>query len=124
MSRLDECECVQRSEAKAPFRLVRLIVTGGLLAGAALGLLIISARLVQALQGGLQAQTQYIQHDRCIGALQAARTAAGHAAVSLCVCPGDCLSAGMSGTSLQPRCGTYKDDAPCWLLCKAAESKA
>ncbi|KAK9816632.1 hypothetical protein WJX72_003075 [[Myrmecia] bisecta] len=41
-----------RSEAKAPFRLTRLILTGGLLAGAGLGLFIITARLVAALKGG------------------------------------------------------------------------
>jgi Low psii accumulation1 / Rep27 len=44
---------LQRSEAKAPFRLVRLIFLGGLLVGAVVGLLIITARLLQALQGGL-----------------------------------------------------------------------
>lgn len=43
---------LQRSEAKAPFRLVRLIFLGGLLVGAVVGLLIITARLLQALQGG------------------------------------------------------------------------
>lgn len=41
-----------RSEAKAPFRLTRLIFGSGLLFGAGLGLLIIGARLVQAIQGG------------------------------------------------------------------------
>jgi hypothetical protein len=40
-----------RSEAKAPFRLTRLIFGSGLLFGAGLGLLIIGARLVQAIQG-------------------------------------------------------------------------
>ena len=40
-----------RSEAKAPFRLARTILVGGLLAGASLGLLFISAKLVQGLQG-------------------------------------------------------------------------
>lgn len=40
-----------RSEAKAPFRLTRLIFASGLLFGAAVGLLIIGGRLVQALQG-------------------------------------------------------------------------
>jgi hypothetical protein len=40
-----------RSEAKAPFRLARTILVGGLLAGAALGLLFITAKLVQSLQG-------------------------------------------------------------------------
>lgn len=46
---------LQRSEAKAPFRLVRLIFLGGLLVGAVVGLLIISARLLQALKGGIAA---------------------------------------------------------------------
>ncbi|KAG2446119.1 hypothetical protein HXX76_000718 [Chlamydomonas incerta] len=41
-----------RTEAKAPFRLPRLILFGGLLAGAGLGLLVILARLAAALQGG------------------------------------------------------------------------
>lgn len=41
-----------RSEAKAPFRLTRILLFGALLAGASLGLLIISTRLVSALQGG------------------------------------------------------------------------
>lgn len=41
-----------RSEAKAPFRLTRIIFLGGLAAGAALGLFIITGRLVAALQGG------------------------------------------------------------------------
>lgn len=41
-----------RTEARAPFRLLRLFLSGGIGAGAALGLLIISARLVAALQGG------------------------------------------------------------------------
>lgn len=40
-----------RSEAKAPFRLTRIIFLGGLAAGAALGLFIITGRLVAALQG-------------------------------------------------------------------------
>ena len=40
-----------RSEAKAPFRLARTILVGGLLAGAALGLLFITAKLVQGFQG-------------------------------------------------------------------------
>lgn len=42
-----------RSEAKAPFRLTRVIFLGGLAAGAAIGLLIIAGRLVAALQGAL-----------------------------------------------------------------------
>lgn len=42
---------LQRSEAKAPFRLARLIGGSGLLVGALVGLVIISARLVQGLQG-------------------------------------------------------------------------
>lgn len=42
---------MQRSEAKAPFRLARLIGGSGLLLGALVGLVIISARLVQGLQG-------------------------------------------------------------------------
>lgn len=42
---------LQRSEAKAPFRLARLIGGSGLLLGALVGLVIISARLVQGLQG-------------------------------------------------------------------------
>ena len=41
-----------RAEARAPFRLLRLFLAGGLGAGAGLGLLIISARLVSSLQGG------------------------------------------------------------------------
>jgi tetratricopeptide (TPR) repeat protein len=41
-----------RSEAKAPFRLTRILLFGALLAGASLGLLIISTRLLSALQGG------------------------------------------------------------------------
>lgn len=41
-----------RSEAKAPFRLTRIIFLGGLAVGAALGLFIITSRLVAALQGG------------------------------------------------------------------------
>ncbi|PSC70246.1 LOW PSII ACCUMULATION chloroplastic [Micractinium conductrix] len=41
-----------RSEAKAPFRLTRIIFLGGLAVGAGLGLLIITGRLVAALQGG------------------------------------------------------------------------
>jgi hypothetical protein len=41
-----------RTEARAPFRLLRLFLAGGLGAGAGLGLLIISARLAAALQGG------------------------------------------------------------------------
>lgn len=40
-----------RSEAKAPFRLTRIIFLGGLAAGAALGLFIITGRLLAALQG-------------------------------------------------------------------------
>lgn len=40
-----------RSEAKAPFRLTRIIFLGGLAVGAGLGLLIITGRLVAALQG-------------------------------------------------------------------------
>lgn len=41
-----------RSEAKAPFRFPRLVVFGALLAGAGLGLIIITTRLVSAIQGG------------------------------------------------------------------------
>lgn len=41
-----------RTEAKAPFRLPRLILAGGLLAGASIGLLVIGTRLIRALQGG------------------------------------------------------------------------
>lgn len=41
-----------RAEAKAPFRLPRLILFGGLAASAAIGLAIITTRLVLALQGG------------------------------------------------------------------------
>jgi len=40
-----------RTEAKAPFRAVRLFVFGGLGAGAALGLFIITGRLIAALKG-------------------------------------------------------------------------
>ena len=40
-----------RSEAKAPFRLTRIIFLGGLAAGAGLGLFIITGRLLAALQG-------------------------------------------------------------------------
>lgn len=42
-----------RSEAKAPFRLTRIIFLGGLAVGAALGLFIITGRLLGALQGEL-----------------------------------------------------------------------
>ena len=41
-----------RAEAKAPFRLARLFIFGGLGAGAALGLAVIAGRLIQALKGG------------------------------------------------------------------------
>lgn len=41
-----------RTEAKAPFRLTRILFFGALAAGAGLGLLIITSRLVTALQGG------------------------------------------------------------------------
>lgn len=41
-----------RAEAKAPFRLTRIVFLGGLAAGAGLGLLIILARLAAALKGG------------------------------------------------------------------------
>ncbi len=41
-----------RSEAKAPFRLTRIIFLGGLAVGAALGLFIITGRLLAALAGG------------------------------------------------------------------------
>lgn len=41
-----------RSEAKAPFRLTRIIFLGGLAVGAALGLFIITSRLLAALAGG------------------------------------------------------------------------
>lgn len=40
-----------RTEAKAPFRLIRLILASGLLFGAGVGLIIIATRLVQSLQG-------------------------------------------------------------------------
>lgn len=40
-----------RTEAKAPFRLTRLIFGSGLLFGAVVGLFIIGARLIQAIQG-------------------------------------------------------------------------
>lgn len=41
-----------RTEARAPFRLPRIVLFGGLSAGAGLGLLVITFRLVKALQGG------------------------------------------------------------------------
>jgi hypothetical protein len=41
-----------RTEARAPFRLLRLFLAGGIGAGAALGLAIIGARLAAALRGG------------------------------------------------------------------------
>jgi len=41
-----------RAEAKAPFRFVRIVLFGGLTAGAGLGLIVILGRLVQSLQGG------------------------------------------------------------------------
>ncbi|KAG2498001.1 hypothetical protein HYH03_004260 [Edaphochlamys debaryana] len=41
-----------RTEAKAPFRLPRMILFGGLLLSAGVGLLIISTRLIKSLQGG------------------------------------------------------------------------
>jgi hypothetical protein len=41
-----------RAEAKAPFRLARITLFGGLAAGAGLGLLIIIGRLVQSIKGG------------------------------------------------------------------------
>ncbi|KAI8464506.1 MAG: hypothetical protein J3K34DRAFT_114825 [Monoraphidium minutum] len=41
-----------RTEAKAPFRFARTFIFGGLAGGAGLGLLIITGRLVQSLQGG------------------------------------------------------------------------
>ena len=41
-----------RAEARAPFRLARLFLSGGIGAGAAVGLLIILARLAAALKGG------------------------------------------------------------------------
>lgn len=40
-----------RAEAKAPFRLARLFIFGGLGAGAALGLVVITGRLIAALKG-------------------------------------------------------------------------
>lgn len=40
-----------RAEAKAPFRLARLFIFGGLGAGAALGLAVIAGRLIAALKG-------------------------------------------------------------------------
>ena len=40
-----------RAEQKAPFRLFRLIIVSGIGAGALLGLLIISTRLVSAIKG-------------------------------------------------------------------------
>jgi len=50
---ISEQQYVQlRSEAKAPFRLTRIIFIGGLAVGAALGLFIITGRLLAALQGG------------------------------------------------------------------------
>ncbi|KAL4854848.1 Protein LOW PSII ACCUMULATION 1 [Chlorella vulgaris] len=50
---INEQQLVQlRSEAKAPFRLTRIIFVGGLAVGAALGLFIITARLLAAVQGG------------------------------------------------------------------------
>lgn len=49
---INEQQYVQlRSEAKAPFRLTRIIFVGGLAVGAALGLFIITGRLLAALQG-------------------------------------------------------------------------
>lgn len=44
-----------RAEVKAPFRLPRFWILGGLAAGAALGLLIISTRLLAAIKGGCAA---------------------------------------------------------------------
>ncbi|CAL8467582.1 g7120 [Coccomyxa elongata] len=41
-----------RAEARAPFRLARLFIFGGLGAGAALGLAVIAGRLIAALKGG------------------------------------------------------------------------
>lgn len=43
-----------RSEAKAPFRLTRIIFLGGLAVGAALGLFIITGRLLAAVAGEAQ----------------------------------------------------------------------
>lgn len=40
-----------RAEARAPFRLARLFIFGGLGAGAGLGLFIIASRLIAALKG-------------------------------------------------------------------------
>lgn len=48
----DEAYLQLRSEAKAPFRTARLIILGGLLAGAAVGLLIILTRLAAVVGGG------------------------------------------------------------------------
>lgn len=43
-----------RAEQRSPFRLFRLILTGGLGAGALLGLLLIAARLLGALKGSFR----------------------------------------------------------------------
>ena len=77
-----------RSEAKAPFRLARTILVGGLLAGASLGLLFITAKLVQGLQGAQsiccvdQTSTSHIeattQPRRCTSCRQAACTIVTH----------------------------------------------
>lgn len=48
----DESLVRLRSEAKAPFRLVRIFLFGGLAAGAGLGLLVTLARLASAVKGG------------------------------------------------------------------------
>lgn len=48
----DEAYVKLRTEAKAPFRLLRIILFGGLAAGAGLGLIIIITRLIAAVQGG------------------------------------------------------------------------
>lgn len=48
----DDANVKLRAEARAPFRLTRIILLGGLAAGAGLGLLIITTRLIAALKGG------------------------------------------------------------------------
>ena len=52
-----------RAEARSPFRLVRLLVLGGLSTGALVGLLIILGRLISAAKGKSQRILQDHVHE-------------------------------------------------------------
>ena len=52
-----------RTELRAPLRLARLFASGGLAAGAGLGLIIITGRLVSSLRGAPQGAFQAVKPD-------------------------------------------------------------